>query len=430
MIFDFGKINIRDEFVAALTVFLASAYVLFLNPQILSDAGMDFSGAFFATCITASLGTLLLALIANKPYIIGPGITVSIFFTYTLVQTQKISWEIALAASLVVGIVLLVLSLSKIRFWFVEAIPSSLRYGILGGIGLMLMFVGFKNAHLVVPTSSTFVTLGSITEQSTLLALFGLIITSILFIRGVKGAFLLGIFFTTLLSLLILFLDGSSLPELKFFDWPQHLSAVALKVDIAGLMNSNLLSTVFAFFLIVFFDTIGTATALLIKGRHVGKKGNIKDLDKVMLSDSIATIFGALLGTSAHSVYAESASSYPAGGRTGLVAIFISLFFVLSLFFFPLVKLVPLEATAPVLIIVGLLFVGGIKNIDVRNYSESIPAFFCFAAIPLTFSISHGIGLAAILYVLFKIFCGKMSKVHPGLYITALLFLLDFLEVF
>ncbi len=429
MIFDFGKVNVKNEFIAGLTLFLASSYILFLNPQIMHEAGMDFDGAFFATGIAAALGTLLLALIANKPYLVAPGITLNVLVTYTLVKTLGISWQISLAASLVVGVILLVLSLSKIRVWFVEAIPPGLRLGILGGIGLLLASVGFARAHLIVPSQFTLITLGDIFAPEALLAIFGFLITGLLFIRRVRGAFLIGILLTTLLSLSLAYYNNS-LPHLGIIDFPFNLTSVAFKFDIAGLFNAGVLSVVLALFVVTFFDTIGTSTALLIKGGHTDRKGRIRDLDRVMMSDSLATIFGSALGAPPQVVYAESASSYDAGGKTGLTAVFVSIFFVLSLFFLPLIRLVPMEATAPVLIIVGLLMLGTIRALDLRDYSESIPALFCLAAIPLTFSISHGIGLAVIMYVILKIFSGKIGEIHPGMWITAALFLLDFAGVF
>ncbi len=427
MIFEFGKVNIKDEFIAALTIFFASSYILFINPQILSNAGMDFDGAFFATAITAALGTLILGLLANKPYLIAPGMVLSIFFTSTMVQTFGISWQISLAASLFVGILLLVLSLSKIRIWFVEAIPISLRYGILGGIGLLLVFLGFKNAHLIISSEFATPVSGNIFGAGALIAIFGFIVTGFLFVRKIKGAFLLGILLTTVLTITLSWIGGHS-PELAIWGIPKNLEMVALKCDISGLLKSNFISIVLALFIVAFFDTLGTSTALLIKGGHADKKGHIRDLDKVMLGDSIATIFGAVLGSSPQVVYAESALAHEAGGKTGLTSIFISMLFVLSLIFLPFVKLVPIEATAPVLIIVGLLMLGGIKRIHLRDYSESIPAFFCLTAIPITFSISHGIGLAVIIYVLLKIFLGRTKEVHPGIWIAALLFLFDFLS--
>ncbi len=430
MIFDFGKMNVRDEFIAALTVFLASSYILFINPQLMAEAGMNFDGAFFATGIAAALGTLLVGLIANKPYIVAPGMTLSIFFTYTIVKTLGVPWQVGLAASLLVGVVLLALSLSKIRTWFVEAIPEGLRYGITGGIGLMLVFVGFQRAHIVMPSQFTMITLGNIFAPEALVAIFGFLITGLLFIRGVRGAFLFGILLTTAVSLIVA-LAGGAHPILGVFEIPKNLPSVAFKFDFAGLTNSpGSLSIVLGLFVVAFFDTIGAATALLIRGGSTDKKGRIQDLDKVMISDSLATIFGAALGAPTQSVYAESASSYEAGGKTGMTAVFVSIFFVLAVFFLPLIKLVPIEATAPVLIIVGLLMFGGIRNMDMKDYGESIPALFCLAAIPLTFSISHGIGLAAIMYVLLKVFAGKFREVHLGMWITALLFLCNFLGIF
>ncbi|MFZ5340584.1 MAG: NCS2 family permease [Candidatus Micrarchaeota archaeon] len=418
--------NVKDEFIAALTVFFASSYILFINPQILAEAGMDFDGAFFATTLSAALGTLILGLLANKPYLIAPGMMLSIFFTSTMIKTFGISWQISLAASFFVGVILLVLSLSKIRIWFAEAIPLSLRYGILGGVGLLLITVGFKNAGLIIPTEFTEPVVGSIFGTGALLAIFGFFITSLFFIKKIKGAFLIGILFTTILAIIISVYGGHS-PELVILGLPKNLDAVALKYDIPGLLNSNFISIILALFMVTFFDTLGTSTALLIRGKYINrKKGYVRDLDKVMLGDSIATIFGSVLGSSPQIVYAESASAYEAGGKTGLTSVFICIFFILSLFFLPFIKIVPIEATASVIIIVGLLMLEGMKKIDLRDYSENIPAFFCLAAIPITFSISHGIGLAAILYVMLKIFSGRIDEIHLGMWITTALFLLDF----
>ncbi len=431
MIFDFGKVKLRDELIAALTIFLASSYILFINPQMLRDAGMDFDGAFFATTMAAALGTLLVGLIANKPYIIAPGMTLNVFFTYTLVKTYGISWQAALAASLVVGVILLALSLSKVRVWFVEAIPMGLRYGILGGIGLLLVFVGFTRAHLIVPSQFTYITMGDVFSPAALIAIFGFLITGLLFIRKVNGAFLFGILLTTLLALMLSYMGGAPV-AIGFCEFPRNLGEVAFKFNLTELFSMGTLSVsiILGLFIVAFFDTIGTTTALLIQGKHADNEGNLKGLDKVMISDSLATIFGAALGSSPQVVYAESASAYESGGRTGLTAVFVTIFFALSLFFLPLIKLVPVEATAPVLIIVGLLMLGGIRRLDVRDYSESVPALFCLAAIPLTFSVSHGIGLAVIMYVLLKLFAGRMKEIHAGMWITALLFLFDFLGLF
>lgn len=424
---NFGKINVRDEFLAALTVFLASSYILFVNPQIMSDAGMDLDGAFFATALASALGTLLIGLIANKPYLIAPGITLNISFTYLMVKTHGVSWQIALAASIFAGVILLALSLTRVRMWFADAIPNALKQGILGGVGLLLVFVGLMRANLVVPSKFTLVTLGNILAPSTLLAIFGLLITSLLYIRNINGAFLWGILFTTLLSMLVSALSGSSW-QFEIFAFPKNTSAVAFQFDIAGLTNSNMLAIVLALFMIMFFDTLGTSTALLARSGNI--KEAHKDMEKIMISDSLATIFGAMLGASPLTVYAESASAHEVGGKTGLTAVFIAILFAISIFFLPLVKLVPIEATAPVLIIVGLVMFGTMKNINIKSKSESIPALFCLATIPLTFSISYGIGIGAITYVVLKIFSGKIAEVHLGMYITALLFLLNFIGVF
>ncbi|MFA5077170.1 MAG: NCS2 family permease [Candidatus Micrarchaeia archaeon] len=427
--FGFGNADIKSEFIAALTVFLASSYILFVNPSIMGDAGMDLEGAFFATALAAAIGTLLVGFIANKPYVIAPGMTLNIFFTYTLVRTYGISWQIGAAAVIFSGVILLALSLTSVRLWFSQAIPSGIKKGILGGVGLLLVFVGLMRAQLVVPSQFTIVGLGNILAPEALLAVFGLIITCVLFLRNVRGAFLLGILATTLLAVIVRYLTGTQ-PALEFLGLPHNLGAVAFKFDIAGLTSLSMLGPVLALFMVAFFDTIGTSTALLTRSAKGGKKIKPVDMEKIMVSDSLATIVGGVLGTSPQAVYVESAAAQDAGGKTGLVSIFVALFFLLSLFLFPLVKLVPMEASAPVLIIVGLLMFGGMKNINMKDYSESLPALLCLAAIPMTFSITYGIGIASIAYVALKIFTFKMKEVHPGMYITALLFLMEFLGLF
>ncbi|MDD5337171.1 MAG: NCS2 family permease [Candidatus ainarchaeum sp.] len=427
--FDFGNVDMKHEFIAALTVFLASSYILFLNPGIMHDAGIDLEGAFFATALAAAAGTLLIGLIANKPYVIAPGMTLNIFFTYTLVKTYGISWQVGVAAVIFSGVILLALSLTSVRVWFSQAIPSGIKKGILGGVGLLLVFVGLMRAQLVVPSAFTIVGLGNILSPEALLAVFGLIITCVLFLRNIRGAFLFGMLATTLLSILVHYLTGTQ-PALEIFGLPHNLDAVAFKFDIAGLTSLSMLGPVLALFMVAFFDTIGTSTALLTRASKGAKKIKTGEMEKIMVSDSLATIVGGILGTSPQAVYVESAAAQDAGGKTGLVSVFVALFFLLSLFFFPLMKLVPIEATAAVLIIVGLLMFGSMKNIDMKDYSESLPALLCLAAIPMTFSVTYGIGIAAIAYVALKIFTLKFKDVHPGMYITALLFLLEFLGFF
>lgn len=424
--FEFGKYNIRDEFAAALTVFLASSYILFLNPQVMSEVGMDFNGAFFATALAAALGTLLIGVLANRPYLLAPGITVNITVTYVFVKAYGITWQIALAASIFAGVMLFALSLTNVRVWFAQGIPNALKQGMLGGVGLLLVFVGLLRAHLVVASPFTMVSFGNVLSPGALLAIFGLLITALLFIRRIKGAFLLGILLTTLLSVTVSALTGAA-QDFGVFALPSNTTSAAFQFDIAGLTNSNMLAVVLGLFLLMFFETLGTSTALL--ARNWRKGDGQKDLEKIMISDSLATIFGAVLGAPPQTVYAESASAHDAGGKTGLTAVFIAIFFALSVFFLPLIKMVPAEATAAVLVIAGLLMFGSAR-IRVEDYSESIPALLCLAAIPLTFSITHGIGIAAITYVVLKLFSGKIADVHPGMLITALLFLLNFAGVF
>ncbi len=428
-LFNFGKENMKSEFLAALTVFMSSAYALVLIPQMMSEVGVDFDAAFFSVAISAAIGTLIIALISNKPFMAGPGLTLSIFITYSIVKAHNISWQIAIAASLLVGVVLLALSISKIRVWFVQAVPHNLRYGILGGIGLLMVFIGLIQANIVSASDATMVTLGNILSPGVLLALFGLLITGILISRKVKAAFILGMLLTTILSVAVSY-NSVSFSDIRFLDFSKNLGSLAFSYDFAGLKNSDAVAIVLALFVVAFFDTIGAATALLIRGRSVDKQGNIKGLDKVMIGDSLSTIFGAVAGAPASTVYTESASAYEAGGKTGLTAVFISIFIALSVFMLPLIKMVPIEATAPVLIIVGLLMFSSITRIDLKDKAEALPALFCVAAIPFTLSITYGIGLSVIMYVAIKVFSSRAKEIHLGMWITALLFLADFLTLF
>ncbi|MBU0586290.1 NCS2 family permease [Candidatus Micrarchaeota archaeon] len=426
--FGFGKPDVKHEFIAALTVFFASSYMLFLNPQIMGEAGVEFEVAFVATVLSAIVGTLILAFIANKPYIIAPGITLTTFMSYSVVKAHGISWEIALAASLLVGIFLFAISISKIRVWFVEAIPMGLKYGIVAGIGLMLVFIGLVNAGLLVKGSGdVFIKLGDMRTPSVIIALFGLVVTWLLYARGVKAAFVLGILITTALSIAV---SHTALSFDTQVDLGAALSKSAFSFDLDGLENVGALSIVIALFLVAFFDTIGSSTALLIRGNYVDKKKNIVGLDRIMITDSLATIFGAIVGAPASTVYTESASAYESGGRTGLTAVFICVLLLLSLFLLPFIRVVPLEATASVLIIVGLLMLESITRLNLKDKEEASASIFCVAAIGLTQSITYGIGITVILYVVLKLLLGKWKEVHPGMWITALLFTLNFLGVF
>ncbi|XRP97612.1 NCS2 family permease [Methanocaldococcus sp. 16A] len=422
--FEFEKYgtNLKVETLAGITTFMTMAYIIFVNPQILSAAGMDFGAVMVATCIASAIATLIMGLYARYPFALAPGMGLNAYFTYGVCLGMGIDWRVALGAVFISGVLFIILTLTKIRTWIFNVIPNAIKYGTAVGIGLFIAFIGLKSAGIIVDSKATLVTLGNLMEPSTLLALFGIFLTSILVSRNVIGAILIGIIVTSLIGMI---LGISPFPE-GIFSMPPSIEPTFLQLDIMGALNLGLLTIVLAFFFVDMFDTLGTLSALSSQAGYLDKDGKLPRVEKALMADATGTVVGSLLGTSTVTTYIESASGIALGGRTGFVSVVVAVLFLLSLFFYPVVKAIPPYATAAALVIVGALMMKSIKNIDFDDYTEAIPAFITLLTIPLTFSIATGLALGFITYPILKIFTGRWKEVHWLVYVLAIIFALRF----
>ena len=423
--FDSTKTTVRTEIVAGITTFLTMSYILAVNPTMFGELdGMPMGSVFTSTALAAIVGCLAMALIGKLPFGLAPGMGLNAFFVYSVCMGMGYSWQFALTAVLIEGLIFIVLTLTNVREAIVDAIPMSLRNAIGAGIGLFIAFIGLKSAGVVVDDGATLVALGDITSGSALLAFIGLIITGFLYARNVPGAILLGILITMIIGIPL------GVTEFKgVVSVPESISPIFCKFEFDKIFSVDMLVVVFTFFFIDMFDTVGTLVGVCTKANMIDEKGNIQRVKQAFMADSIATTVGAVLGTSTTTTYVESAAGVAQGGRSGLTAFVVGGCFVVALFFSPLFLSIPSAATAPALIIVGLLMMEQVKNIPFDDFSESIPAFVCMIMMPLTYSISNGILLGMITYVLMNMICGKFKKLSPAIYILAVLFVLKYIFI-
>ncbi|MBS1810091.1 MAG: NCS2 family permease [Acidobacteria bacterium] len=414
-------VSIRSEIAAGITTFLTMAYIIFVNPSILKEAGVPFSGALFATCLAAAVGSLLMGLLANYPFALAPGMGLNAYFTYTVVLGLKHDWRVALGAVFISGVVFLLLTLARIRALIVDAIPMTLKTAVACGIGLFIAFIGLKNAGVIAASPSTFVTLGAVTSKPVLLALLGLILTGALMARGFKTAIILGILAVTTASILL----GLSRLPTKLIEVP-NWHETFLQLDIRGALSLGLLDVVFVFLFVDMFDCIGSMMGLAQQAGYLNEEGKMPRINRALLCDSIATIVGSIFGTSTVVTYIESATGVSEGGRTGLVAITVSILFVLAAFLSPVAGVIPAIATAPALIIVGALMMRSVTSIRWDDLTEAIPALLTMLAMPLTFSIANGLALGFILYPILKALTGRWREVSPLVYVLAVVFVLRY----
>lgn len=407
--------TVRTEVIGGVTTFLTMAYIIFVNPMILSDAGMDKPALITATCLAASFSTLLVAFWAKVPFAMAPGMGLNAFFTYTLVLGQGLNWETALGVVFVSGVAFLILTLAGIREKVVAAIPLSLRIATAAGIGLFITFIGLKNLGLVVDNPATLVSIGALTTP-VLIGLGALILITILEIRKVKGSILIGIFAATIAGVLLgeVHLNG-------IFSAPPSLAPLAFKLDIMSALQWGLAGAIFSFMFVDLFDSIGTIVACSYEAGHVEEDGTIKRIDKVLEADAVATIAGALIGTSTTTTYIESASGIADGARTGLASVVTGGLFLVGLFCAPLIGAVPAFATAPALIIVGVFMFRNIKQIDFMDFKNAVPAFLTMILMPLTFSIATGLTVGFLSYVLIAVCCGDLKKISLVMWVVGLL---------
>ncbi len=422
--FNPAKNKIRTEILAGITTFLTMSYILAVNPSMFAMCGMPANSVFTATALAAIIGTLVMAFWAKLPFALAPGMGLNAFFVFSVCLGMGHSWQFALTAILIEGFIFIILTLTNMREAIVDAIPVTLKNAIGAGIGLFIAFIGLQNAGLIVNNDATLVTLGDITQGSALLAIIGIIITGVLITKNVPGALLLGILITTVIGIPMGITTYDGIVSL-----PSSLDPIFMQFQWDEIFSMNMVVIVFTFLFVDMFDTIGTLVGVATKANMMQPDGKIPKIKQAFMADAIATIAGACFGTSTTTTYVESASGVAQGGRTGLTAFTVAICFGVSLLFSPLFLAIPSAATAAVLILVGLFMMSPIKLIDFDRFSESIPAFICVIMMPLTYSISDGILLGMISYVILNLLSGKFRKITPTMYILAILFILKYIYI-
>ena len=416
--FEIEKRNstIKKEIIGGATTFLTMAYIIFVNPSILGDAGMNKEALISVTIIASIIGTILAGVWAKVPYAMAPGMGLNAFFTYTLVMGQNVAWETALGIVFISGIVFLLLTVTGIRTKIIHTIPLSLRLAVGAGIGLFISFIGFKNMGLIVDNPATLVGLGKFTP-SLIIGLIGLLITAILEVRKVRGGIFYGIIITTIIALV----SGQVQAPNSIVSLPPSIEPILFKLDILSALSFSLIGAVFSFMFVDLFDSVGTIVACSYEAGFVDKKGRVENVDRILEADAVATVVGSLLGTSTTTTYIESAAGIANGARTGFASVITAGLFFLALFFAPLIGIVPAYATAPALIIVGVYMFKNIKDIDFNDFSEGIPAFLTIVLMPLTYSISIGLSFGFVSYVVLKLASGNVKDISWLMWLISIL---------
>ena len=423
--FDATQTTVKTEIVAGVTTFLTMSYILAVNPSIFSQLeGMPGGAVFTSTAIAAIIGCLAMAFIGKLPFGLAPGMGLNAFFVYSVCLGMGYSWQFALTAVFIEGLIFILLTLTNVREAIVKAIPMNLRNAIGAGIGLFIAFIGLASAGVVVHNDATLVALGDITTGSALLTLIGLVVTGFLYAKKIPGSILIGIIITMIIGI------SMDVTEFKgIMSQPESIEPIFCKFEFENVFTLDMLVVVFTFLFIDMFDTMGTFVGVCTKSNMVDEKGNINRINEAFMADSIATTAGAMLGTSTTTTYVESAAGVAQGGRSGLTAFTVACCFVVALFFSPLFLSIPAAATAPALIIVGLLMIEPVVRIPFDDVTEAIPAFVCIIMMPLTYSISNGIMLGMICYVLINLVCGNFKKVTLTMYLLAILFILKYIFI-
>lgn len=413
--------NVKTEVIAGFTTFLTMAYIIFVNPAILAQTGMDFNAVFVATCLAAAFGTAVMALLANYPIALAPGMGLNAYFTFAVVKGMGVPWQTALGAVFISGVIFVLVSSFKLREILVNAIPRSLKLAISAGVGLFLAIIGLKSAGLITASPVTMVQMGDIHAPSTILAVLGFFLIVALEYRKVKGSIIIGVLGVTVLSVVL------GLTEFKgVFSAPPSIAPTFMQMDLQGAMNAGLLGVVFIFFFVDLFDTTGTLIGVSHRSGLLDKDGKLPRLKKALLADSSAIMVGAALGTSSVTAYVESAAGVAAGGRTGLTTLVVALLFLAALFVAPLAGTVPAYATAPALCYVAVLMARGLAEIDWDDITEAAPAVITAVGMPFTYSIADGIAFGFISYAAIKLFSGRFKDLSPAVLIITALWLIKF----
>ena len=414
--------TIKRELLAGFTTFITMAYIIFVNPQIMSASGMDQGAIFVGTCIAAAIACLIMGLLANWPVGLAPGMGLNAFFTYTVVGEMGYSWEIALGSVFIAGVLFFIISVTSLRRWMIDSIPLNLRIAMGSGVGLFIGFIGLRSGGIIVSNDATFLSMGDFTQMETLLAAFGFLLISVLSIRKVTGAIIIGILIVTLLALSIDLIEFNGLVS-----YPPPLAPTFLKLDILGALDVTMIAVIMSFLFVNLFDTTGTLLGVASRANLTDISGSTQNLNQALKADSGASIFGTFFGCSPVTSYVESSAGVEAGGRTGLTAITVGILFIVAIFFSPLAMIIPSYATAGALIYVAILMLSGMEKLNWSDLTELLPALIIVVMIPLTFSIADGIALGFLSFIVMKIGSGELKKISLGAWFLTILFISKFI---
>ena len=413
--------SVKQEFLAGFTTFITMAYIIFVNPQMMAASGMDLGASFVGTCIAAAIACFAMGFYSNWPIGLAPGMGLNAFFTYTVVGEMGYSWEIALGAVFLAGILFVIISVTPLRQWMLNSIPMNLRIAMGAGVGLFVGFIGLKTGGIIVQNEATFLSLGNFKNIETLLAALGFLLILVLAIRKVIGAIIIGVLTVTVLSLLLGLIQFNGIVSS-----PPDLKPILFKLDIVGAIDVAMISVIISFLFVNLFDTAGTLLGVASRANLIEDSGKIVNLDKALKADSTASVAGSFLGCSPVTSYVESSAGVEAGGRTGLTAVIIGAFFLVAIFFSPIASMVPSYATAGALVYVAILMLGGMERLDWSDNTELLPALIMIIMIPLTFSIANGIAIGFISYVVLKLAAQKVSEISIGAWFLFSIFIFKF----
>jgi AGZA family xanthine/uracil permease-like MFS transporter len=419
---ELNNTSIKQEFVAGFTTFITMAYIIFVNPQMMAASGMDLGASFVGTCIAAAIACFAMGFYSNWPVGLAPGMGLNAFFTYTVVGEMGYSWEIALGAVFLAGILFVIISVTPLRQWMLNSIPMNLRIAMGAGVGLFVGFIGLKTGGIIVQNEATFLSLGNFKNIETLLAAFGFLLILVLAVRKVTGAIIIGVLAVTISGLLLGLIQFNGI-----LSTPPDLKPILLKLDILGALDVAMISVIISFLFVNLFDTAGTLLGVASRANLIQESGKILNLDKALKADSSASVAGSFFGCSPVTSYVESSAGVEAGGRTGLTAVIIGTFFLIAIFFSPIASMVPSYATAGALVYVAILMLGGMERLDWSDNTELLPALIMIIMIPLTFSIANGIAIGFISYVVLKLAARKTSDISMGAWFLFLIFVLKFI---
>jgi len=414
--------SIKQEFLAGFTTFITMAYIIFVNPQMMASSGMDIGASFVGTCIAAAVACFAMGIYSNWPVGLAPGMGLNAFFTYTVVGEMGYSWEVALGAVFLAGILFVIMSITPLRKWMLDSIPLNLRIAMGSGVGLFIGFIGLKSGGIIVSNDATFLSLGNFLQIETLLAAIGFLLIAILAIRKVSGAIIIGVLTVTLLGILFNLVEFQG-----FVAYPPDVSPIFMQLDILGALDLAMISVVMSFLFVNLFDTAGTLMGVASRAKLIDETGEVINLERALKADSSSSVVGSFFGCAPVTSYVESSAGVEAGGRTGLTAVFVGVFFLIAIFFSPLAAIIPAYATAGALIYVAILMLSNMEGLDWSDFSELLPALIIIIMIPLTFSIANGIALGFIAYVVMKISTGELKNISSGAWFLTIIFLAKFI---